>query len=378
MRRTFSAAAVLAAFLAAGCDEQKQSPRTTDASEPPAAPTPEKKRAVRDAGLPPPAEEELPPAAAQAQEAAAPAGKTQADPGRVTFDGDRKREDSVTPPSAVFAGLAAAPAKPKVAYTQAGRGDTLSVKEPPAPGAASEKGKDFQIASAKVGSNSSFGPAKGAGDSSASKIPAETASGSCPAGMALVETACVDKYEASLEGGKAVSRAGVKPRGYISGDQAAGACAQAGKRLCTMKEWVKACQGPQKTQYPYGASYEPGACNEFDHKNHAGHVSAMHRLFGPNASFDYKTMNDPRLDEMPDTVAPSGSFSKCANGYGVYDMVGNLHEWVSDKAGAKGVFKGGYFEDTHLNGDGCRYTTTAHEPSYHDYSTGFRCCADPS
>ena len=377
MRRTLSAAAVLAAFLVAGCDEQKQSPRTTDASEPAAASTPEKKRTVREPDLPPPAEEELPLVAAQAQKAAAPAGKAQADPGRVTFDGDRKREDSVTPPAAVFAGSSAGPVKLKVAYTQAGRGDTLSVKEPPSPRSDGAKAKPFQIASAKTVPDSFDKAAKGAADAGAAKPSAGSVFGSCPAGMALVETVCVDKYEGALEGGKAVSRAGVKPQGRISGDQAAAACAQAGKRLCTTKEWVKACQGPQKTQYPYGASYEPGACNEFDHKNHSGHVSAMHRLFGPNASFDYKTMNDPRLDEMPDTVAPSGSFLKCTNGYGVYDMVGNLHEWVSDKAGGKGVFKGGYFEDTHLNGDGCRYMTTAHEPSYHDYSTGFRCCADP-
>jgi hypothetical protein len=30
--------------------------------------------------------------------------------------------------------------------------------------------------------------------------------------------------------------------------------------------------------------------------------------------------------------------------------------------------------DTHKNGDGCFYKTTAHNTSYHDYSTGFRCC----
>ena len=30
-----------------------------------------------------------------------------------------------------------------------------------------------------------------------------------------------------------------------------------------------------------------------------------------------------------------------------------------------------------MNGDGCTYRTAAHEFTYHDYSTGFRCCADP-
>ena len=55
-------------------------------------------------------------------------------------------------------------------------------------------------------------------------------------------------------------------------------------------------------------------------------------------------------------------------------MVGNLHEWTSDP---NGQFRGGYYMDTHRNGDGCFYKTTAHTPSYRDYSTGFRCCASP-
>ena len=44
--------------------------------------------------------------------------------------------------------------------------------------------------------------------------------------------------------------------------------------------------------------------------------------------------------------------------------------------GTRGTFRGGYYQDTHRNGDGCTYRTTAHDVSYHDYSTGFRCCAD--
>jgi hypothetical protein len=54
-------------------------------------------------------------------------------------------------------------------------------------------------------------------------------------------------------------------------------------------------------------------------------------------------------------------------------MVGNLHEWVMSP---RPTFRGGYYQDTTGNGDGCAYRTTAHMASYHDYSTGFRCCAD--
>ena len=34
------------------------------------------------------------------------------------------------------------------------------------------------------------------------------------------------------------------------------------------------------------------------------------------------------------------------------------------------------YVDTHRNGPGCDYATRAHYPTYHDYSIGFRCCAD--
>jgi hypothetical protein len=48
---------------------------------------------------------------------------------------------------------------------------------------------------------------------------------------------------------------------------------------------------------------------------------------------------------------------------------------VSDPNGS---FYGGYYQDVDTvgHGAGCGYKTTAHEARYHDYSTGFRCCAD--
>jgi hypothetical protein len=54
-------------------------------------------------------------------------------------------------------------------------------------------------------------------------------------------------------------------------------------------------------------------------------------------------------------------------------MVGNLHEWIEDP---EGTFRGGFYMDTLINGEGCDYATTAHSKKYHDYSTGFRCCMD--
>ena len=84
-------------------------------------------------------------------------------------------------------------------------------------------------------------------------------------------------------------------------------------------------------------------------------------------------MNDPRLHQLPRTVEKTGARSECVSEAGVYDLVGNLHEWVADP---DGTFVGGFFMDTFQNGEGCEYRTTAHRRDYHDYSTGFRCCRD--
>ena len=74
-------------------------------------------------------------------------------------------------------------------------------------------------------------------------------------------------------------------------------------------------------------------------------------------------------------LAKTGEHAECVNGFGVFDMVGNLHEWVAtDPAALHGTFAGGYYLDTTINGDGCLYRTQAHAHDYHDYSTGFRCC----
>jgi sulfatase modifying factor 1 len=224
------------------------------------------------------------------------------------------------------------------------------------------------------------------------RAPSERAS--CPTAMANVDDRfCIDRWEASLvevlsdgqeqswppfgalEGGhslRAVSRPNVYPQAYISGAQAEQACEAAGKRLCAPVEWRKACRGPREQTFGYGNARVAGRCNDQGR-------SPMMRLF-PQVATSWQLvgmteMNDPRLNQLDGTLAQTGSHEECTNEYGVYDMVGNLHEWTSDP---NGTFQGGYYLDTHQNGDGCSYRTAAHEFTYHDYSTGFRCCADPA
>ncbi len=220
--------------------------------------------------------------------------------------------------------------------------------------------------------------------------------GLCPSDMASIDDRfCVDKYEASLveitaDGSerpypyyesvdklpaghrvRAVSEKGVFPQGYISGKQAAAACAASGKRLCKPSEWKTACKGPEKQQFGYGSKREAGVCND-NGKSPMGMIHAS-AIANGTAFATPSLMNDPQLNQLAGTLAETGSHDGCTNGYGVHDMVGNIHEWVDDPAG---TFQGGYYLDVEKNGDGCGYRTDAHDFTYHDYSTGFRCCAD--
>jgi len=101
---------------------------------------------------------------------------------------------------------------------------------------------------------------------------------------------------------------------------------------------------------------------------------------GPAPGVDpavWTRLNDPRLGEVEGTFALTGARALCKNELEVYDLVGNAHEWVADELpNGHGMFAGGYYLDVQLNGEGCHYRTTAHARSYHDYSTGFRCCMD--
>jgi formylglycine-generating enzyme required for sulfatase activity len=173
---------------------------------------------------------------------------------------------------------------------------------------------------------------------------------------------------------RAVSRPGTYPQAHISGVQARAACGRSGKRLCKPDEWRQACMGPKKTVFPYGNHREVGRCND----NGRSPMQFFNPMLDGKPEHLWMwghagNMNDPRLNQLEGTLTRTGERAQCTNEYGVFDMVGNLHEWVDDP---EGTFQGGYYLDTHVNGDGCYYRTTAHPMSHYDYSTGFRCCAD--
>ena len=165
---------------------------------------------------------------------------------------------------------------------------------------------------------------------------------------------------------RAVSRGSVVPQAYLSYHQAKKACENAHKRLCTKDEWVTACRGQKNTQFPYGDSFRAGRCN-VHRAIHPGYVLHAASSIG---------LLDPRLNLVEEGDDPllhlTGTTTACASEWGtdqIFDMVGNLDEWVED-----GMFLGGFYARSTTRG--CDAQISSHAPSYFDYSTGTRCCAD--
>ncbi len=182
----------------------------------------------------------------------------------------------------------------------------------------------------------------------------------------------------------------VFPQAYISRKAASAACKAVGKRLCSREEWMRSCKGPKGWTFPYGPRLKRDKCNSS--KSHL-----LQMFFGSDpGKWKYdEVFNNPKLAKEPGYLATTGFFPECMSAEGTFDMVGNLHEWVSDSVGediqdilerdkvdrnkqpwheGNGIFMGGFFSTNDQHGPGCTFTTIAHEPAYHDYSTGFRCC----
>ncbi len=220
----------------------------------------------------------------------------------------------------------------------------------------------------------------------------------CGAGTTSGVAFCIDQYEAEImviaadgtesswspyyeppatDTYRAVSLRGAVPQAYISGYDAKRACEASGKRLCSDVEWQRACRGLADNVYPYGNTRLNGACN--DESLHPIYSPA--ECFGTDASWIYSQIAYPGIDQQPNTLTKTGSMPECVTAEGVYDLMGNVHDWIYDPRNltdpSVGVdFRGGYYNDTKLNGNGCLYNTDVHSLAQVDYSVGFRCCAD--
>ncbi len=139
---------------------------------------------------------------------------------------------------------------------------------------------------------------------------------------------------------------GAIPTTGVTQSEAAQACEERGKRLCTELEWERACKGPSNLMYEYGERYQPGICG----------------TGGPSRPL------------------PSGYRFGCRSEFGVHDLHGALWEWTQSEWG-RGTDRG-WVTQRGGNGDdgevvGRCANARARAPNTREGDVGFRCCSGP-
>lgn len=160
--------------------------------------------------------------------------------------------------------------------------------------------------------------------------------------------------------GDSINNKSTHPVVHIAWQDASTYCVWSGGRLPTEAEWEKAARGNTQSTYPWGNAAP---------------------------SSQYSNYNNFVMD----TVAV-GSYPRGSSAYGVYDMAGNVWEWVADwydedyyqystqnnpqgpTSGSKRVFRGGSFDDTadHITAT----VRVGFDPNRTSSSIGFRCVVD--
>jgi len=171
---------------------------------------------------------------------------------------------------------------------------------------------------------------------------------------------CIDRFEYPNELGR-------WPLVAVTWDDAQELCSKEGKRLCTEEEWTLACEGPERKPYPFGYTRDRTACN-FDKPY----------IMPDNFAFDDPHTRAAEIARVNQSE-PSGSRARCVSDYGVYDLTGNVDEWVFNGHGSpqgpefRSGLKGGYWGPVRNR---CRPMTTDHNQWHRGYQIGLRCCSD--
>ena len=180
----------------------------------------------------------------------------------------------------------------------------------------------------------------------------------------------IDTFESSLqEDGRSSSAKHQIPATQMSWFAAKDACAASGKRLCSEQEWVAACQNAapvddnengqyaddmiEGTSYPYADYHNKTRCWD-------GHQR------GTKCGED---------NDQPCRPVYTGEMPGCVTSTGVYDMTGNVEEWVGTSPESAVLLGGSY--DTSKDHARCYRRNDTYGPGFANVRTGFRCCKTP-
>jgi formylglycine-generating enzyme required for sulfatase activity len=143
----------------------------------------------------------------------------------------------------------------------------------------------------------------------------------------------IDKYEYP-------NHFGYYPEINITWHEARTKCQVQGKDLCTPEQWEMAYYGNAKKRYPYGDTY---GFKDRDFCNTTGSADGV--------------------------MTPSGVYENCVNDLGIYDLGGNIYEWVSLNEKNTLMADQSYQYDVMIQS-----LFNFDDPSHRHYFLGLRCC----